>query len=132
MRKKRNVLYLICLALILLCVTNCENITRSLVSYYFEQREADLELPDWGSYACSEVNMTFKFGSTNVSTNILAVCPDGSKEQVYVDFGGRFLFGDGIVAFYKWDQKKDILSIKFDHAPDGIAEDVTFQFSRMK
>ena len=58
----------------------------------------------------------------------LYVVSSNSKSKVHADFHGRLLWGDGVIAFYYWDQIHNVVEISFGQPPSGVSKDITYVF----
>ena len=108
MKKITCIVILIVILSIVFCVANSESILKSIGKYIADSEDSKKELPVFGEYICSVLDLCLTFNEHE----IYVVSSDFEKE-VHVDFYGRLLWGDGVVAFYHWDQMNNVIEIRF-------------------
>lgn len=124
---KKKLFLLLLLVILVFIIFNFQSISRIVVDYYVTQLQESKHYPTHGTYECTDLQMRITFQGDNV----IATYPDDTKIQIYIDFYGRFVFEDGTIAFYFWDQKDNILEIEFDHTTSNITEESTFLFEQV-
>lgn len=123
MKRKRLFLFLMAILLLGICLYHSPQIVRSIVAYYVDCRQERLAYPNQGEYICSDLGMRIDFGKYKTM-----VYYQNGEEPVHIDFYGRMIFESGVVAFYYWDKKDDVLEIEFHHAMGTFEEDTPFYF----
>lgn len=81
-----------------------------LAEYLSSRREAQLAFPECGSYRNAKTGLMLTSSTDN---GTVMKSPDGEQMQIHIDFGGNMI-GEGFYpfAYYKWNQKKDILYLE--------------------
>jgi hypothetical protein len=122
-KETTGIVILIVILSIVFCVANWECITKSIGKYIVDFAASKKELPLFGEYVCSELDLSLTFNEHE-----LYVVTSDYKTKVYVDFHGRLLWGDGVIAFYYWDQINNVVEISFGQPPSGVSKDITYIF----
>ena len=123
---KKNITGIVILIVILsivFCIANWECIIKKAGKYIADSAETKKQLPLFGEYVCSDLNMCLIFNEHE-----LYVVSSGYKTRIYADFYGRLLWEENVVAFYYWNQNKNVVEINFDQPPYGISKDITYLF----
>lgn len=117
--KKYNVIFVLLLAI--LCIL-------LLPLFRFWKNISTLPLfPTEGDYYCEELGYTLSFSEGNS----IIVYSDGTFEPIYVDYGGRFIFGDKLdssIAFYAWETDLNLIEVEYIRAPADINENKIYCF----
>lgn len=108
---------------IVLCIANWEGIVNSIGKHIVDYIESKEALPLYGEYMCAELDLDLVFNEQEIS-----VVSSNYKAEVNIDFHGRMLWGEGVVAFYCWDQVNDVVNIRFDQPPLGVSKYPTYSF----
>jgi len=108
---------------IVLCAANWESITRNIGKHIVAIIESGEALPLAGEYICADLGLKLIFDGQEIF-----VISSDYKTEVNIDFHGRMLWGEGVVAFYHWDQSDNVLEISFAQPPVGIRKNTTYLF----
>lgn len=123
MKKATTCIVILIVLGILLCIANWECIIKNIGKYIVDFVESKEDLPMFGEYRCSDLDLCLIFNEHE-----LYVVSSDYKVKVYVDFHGRLLWGDSVIAFYYWDQINNVVEISFGQPPSGVSKDITYLF----
>ena len=116
---------IVLLLIVAFCAANREYILKNIGECIVAFAESQKELPTVGTYTCQDLGLSLVFNEHE-----LCVISSDYRTEVYVDFYGRLLWGDSVIAFYYWNQKNNVIEISFEHSPSGINEGVTYLFTQ--
>lgn len=81
--------------------------------------------PNKGTYICEDSGYTIHIqdGQTYFIEN-------EEQRLIHVGYGNRLLFGDGVVAFYSWNQRKDEITVWYSEDTIYFDDDEKYIFVR--
>lgn len=125
--KCRKIVAIIGILTILLCFSQCSNISKmigEIVTKYYESIRA---FPPEGEYFCSELNVTLVFSTQHT---MIRYC-DGKTDEIHINYGGGFVSESGdFYALYRWNQREDQISLTIKRFPSSYEENENFLFIR--
>lgn len=114
---------LIVILSIAFCVANRDFIAKAIGTYIVDLEASKEALPLFGEYICPDLDSCL-----TINEHEIYIISSDFKAKVHVDFHGRLLWGDGVIAFYSWDQLDNVIEIRFEQPPSGVSKDITYVF----
>ena len=81
--------------------------------------------PHIGTYICEDSGYTILIEDSQTY-----FINDEKQQLIHIGYGNRLLFGDGIVAFYSWDQKNDKITVWYSEDTIYFDNDEKYIFVR--
>lgn len=128
MKRVKIVTALLCLAVILLLISQCSNVLEfagKKITKYYENERA---YPKSGEYYCAELDCTLAFSEKGNTIRY----SNGETDIIYPTYGGNFdSESNDLFAFYHWNQKKDQITLKIRKFRDHFEEGKRYLFIKL-
>lgn len=123
MTKRRKYIFVSLLLVLVILTTQCGTIAKKVGEFIVEKTAAKYAYPDAGTYVCDELQMKLTFDGSNIGVTY----SDGRNGKIHIHNGGRMIAEGEFIAFYYWDQNKNILKVEFSQS-SSIPQNTTYYF----